>query len=388
MATHEAKLRLLEEMQAMNIKMAKDSLTASATAQIEDILQSSMSRREKRSALYKVRRNFETVATESYNRFHREYEMFGIKLTLTPADFLSSIDFSNLLDKNVTVQETPIQHSLDEINSTTVCESEEEHPSPNVDISSGVQYVPVALQPIVPIIDVAYKELTAGLTNNGRKSVPFRTYYELTIQQVLSFVGAFGEGIDHIPEDIYHDIPDYNHPLVVDYITTLRPFSSGNCLFVGKLIACNHPAYSISGAREKGYFGRFWRSSNAAVSHTSRRQYLDNLFAAYEGSTKISERRNLVRKIPYSEDWSGTQSGGLSVLVHLLLWLRKDVERHIDHCIGENIHYHHGYFYDPEYGVSYMTFDNATLLRKAKEASLLALRNEQDESPVRLPNLQ
>lgn len=366
--------QLLHDLDLLNCQRERESLMSRATSQIEEILQSSMSPRNKRSALYRVRRNVETDANMCFERSRRLNLMFGVEIKLVPADFLPPIDFSTLLKENVIIDQVPL--SL-----PTVDEVIASH-RPKLNISSTattstmtpdvpITLVPIAVQPIAAITRHTHSELTKNLSKpDAKRKLPYKTYLDLTMCQVFQYIKSFGYGSDGLPKDVASLLPDYNHSLVVNYIHSLRPCHTESQRFVGILIKSDHPVYSVRGnlTSNRILCGLQLTGADAATIQTIT-GWATALNEIRDGIGLADDKCNdaSFKKIMYSEDWSGNSSGGYSILTHLLMWLRKDIPRSIETYEGENDLYHHGYFYDPEYRTSYLTLSVEELLEKLSQ---------------------
>lgn len=378
-AVMDPRLSALLESNANNCRRQRESLTRSAAAQIDEIKKSSMSSRDKRSALYRVKRNLQTEAQRSFERAKRMSLMFGSPFEQVPADFLPDIDFSILLKEDVTIDQTPADlPSIDEVlaRHTKSSPKREEIQTKMEDLPSSsskvpVQLVPIAVQPIGPLTRYAHAEITKNVKSSiVKKVLPYKTYFELTMQQIFQYIKAFGYGAEGLPSDLESLIPNYNHHMVVSYMTSLRSCSTESSRFVGILIESQHPAYSISGNLTGNRLLNGLQLASADVVTTQRAIEWANALKYFRGGDGTAGNANdsgMFKKIPYTEDWSGLSGGGNSILSHLLMWLRKDLRRNNDDFTGENILHHHGYFYDPEYCASYMTFGLEEALQKLRQ---------------------
>lgn len=367
------RLSALLESNANHCTRERESLASVAAAQIDEIKKSSMSPRDKRSALYRVKRNLQTNAQQSFERSQRMSLMFGTPFEQVPADFLPDIDFSVLLKEYVTIEQTPtVLPSIDEVLLRHTASSSREKEISKMEVpptpSSAVQLVPIALQPIGPLTRYAYAEITKDVKPSiVRKVLPFKTYFELTMQQVFQHIKLFGYGAKGLPSEIEPLLPKYNHPLIVSYLNSLRSCKTESTRFIGILVDLDHPVYSIRGNLTGNRLLNGLQLCTADVVTAQRVTdwaHALSFFHSGDGNPGKDNTPGLFKMIPYTEDWSGLSSGGNSILTHLLMWLRRGLQRDSSTFTGENVLHHHGYFYDPEYESSYMTFGLEEALQK------------------------
>lgn len=361
------------------------SIQEAMTSAIDEVIQNpSMSRSSKRSKLYKIKRNLETECEFRTRSFNRAYGLFNIHCL--PEELMPEFSISTILSKDVNILSEPITMPSLELQPAVVLADTPTGFVSCMDIKpmESIQPVPVSLQPIVPIAQHTYDVLPTI----AKRKISFTSYFRLTVLQTYEYLSRFGVGVIRSSSSCV-DLPEENFPEVCAFMRTLRPCVLQGRLHAGVLVRSFHPFYNYrrpSGSMRHSYLANIGDIlSDAAPSVeilqrdvTQFREMAKCLFDARQRGEDCIYTGSI-----YSGGLPRKLGGDQCILIHQLLWLKRN-EHPERKYVGQCSLYHHGYFYDPGLGISYMTSSLTLILQKLE----LAVRNrtKYDDPPIVLSN--
>lgn len=378
MSNRESLLVELRRSARLELKRTRDSIKESLTSAVNEVIQCpSMSRSSKRSRLYKIQRNYETMCERTSDSYNRAYGMFDI--LCLPEELMPEFSISTILSTDVTIHSEPL--ALPVMRSLPAVTTDHSTTSgfvtdPSLGTVEGVRCVPVSLQPVVPLAQHTYDVLPSI----AKRKIPFTSYFRLTVLQTYEYLSRFGCGVVRLQSDMIH-LPEENFPEVVAFLRTLRPATINGQLFAGVLLRSGHHVYNYrlpSGLSQH----RFMQSIGDILSDAA-----PSVNLLLNDVTRFNEMVKCLKDAKSrGEDCITTgriYSGGLPrklggdqcILTHQLLWFRKD-ENPERRYVGSCNLYHHGCFYDPKFGISYLTSSLTLILQKLKDYALKAAPDE------------
>lgn len=355
--------RLLAQVRQREIDLKRQDLSEALAARVAKINNSSMSRSEKRAALFKCNRNALTEAERSASFLSRIYGVCVLpELLITP------YSLPDISKEDVIIHSDPVEiPDLADISQQPNGDSPTSE-SPIEVISSStllitpcIQYVPVCLQPLLPLANDAYNNAIRVCGPSLKKKCSFTSYFRLTLLQAYEQIRIFGIGVVRAPGmDRY--IVDRNFTSVNRFLNSFRPVSiryggKTNTLVpvIGDIL---HPAYNYHWPSRisEQLDGCLWSSDVTSITPLSidvkRFNRFSQLIARYYKKGGDNPSLKLAGITDERHEPSGDES---CVLTHLLMYLRRDIPRTTRDYQRSNPLRRYGYFYDPRFGIDYLT---------------------------------
>lgn len=363
--------RMLASVTGPAIEDKKNQLEDAFSVRVARIKEStSMSRSEKRAALFKCRKNAEAEAARSASYLSRVY---GV--CVLPTDLITIFHISNISAENVTVHDDPVpvpelQHIAEGIPQNQLDEdlTIEQVSQATLLPTPVLHYVPVCFQPLLPISNEVYHLAINKYGPTLAKKCSFQSYFRLTMLQAYEHVRRFGVGVVRAPGAEKYLI-DKNFPSVNEYFKTLRPVSitsqGSTKTLVPVCVDILHPAYHY---RWPSTISKYLDGCLVPVDIASISSLATDVkkFMRFSATLAMMHRTkgndSSLKLQGFSDALHEPSSGDPCVLSHLLAYQRRDISRSNRDYLSSNPLRHYGYFYDPSYGISFMTLSLPALL--------------------------